>query len=373
MATQWRSLGGILMSEPAALWSLRGYWCAAGVFHRGTDDVIYTAHLQNLADDSAWTSWIPLPNRLSWEPDYPTGAGTPAAVLLNQRIEVFDRDIDNSLWHVVSPPNTSPWTPGVWASVDWKPLGGILTGDPVAAFQLPGRFGTDRDITSVSVFHRGTDNACHHRFSQTADPGGAWTPWRSLGGTMMGDPVVARNEDGRLEVFHRGTDNKLYHRWQTNPADPGSWSPQWDSLGGTLAGQPAAVVNAAEGVSVFHRGTDSGLYHRFFSAQGPQSGQWSSWTRIAIGLTGDPSVAFARMPSGAGNLAVAYRGAQSQIYFARQALGSKPPDPWTETNIGGVASGDPLLARGAASGSLFVTYRAIDSSLNVSDRLETAQ
>jgi len=52
-----------------------------------------------------------------------------------------------------------------------------------------------------------------------------------MGGVITSDPVVGRNQDGRLEVFARGTDDALWHNWQTVPNN--GWS-GWGSLGGIL-------------------------------------------------------------------------------------------------------------------------------------------
>jgi hypothetical protein len=38
-----------------------------------------------------------------------------------------------------------------------------------------------------------------------------------MGGQWHHDPIVARNQDGRLEIFIVGDDTNLYHLWQTAP------------------------------------------------------------------------------------------------------------------------------------------------------------
>jgi hypothetical protein len=186
---------------------------------------------------------------------------------------------------------------------------------------------------------------------------------------LVGDPVVATNVDGRLEVFHRGTDNRLYHAWQRNLDDPSSWS-GWESLGGELAGQPAAVKGGGGGTAVFYRGADSRLYYRFFSAA---QAKWSDWQAIAFGLTGDPSVAMPGplTPGGGWRLAVAYRESENHVYFGTQQPQSGPEGPWTFTDIGGLAAGNPVLARIGTWGWMGVFYRGTDSSLQVSDAVLT--
>ena len=47
---------------------------------------------------------------------------------------------------------------------------------------------------------------------------GTWSGWTFLGGIIKADtsPVVARNNDGRLQVFLVGTNNQLQYRTQTS-------------------------------------------------------------------------------------------------------------------------------------------------------------
>src|SRR5204863_1854 len=79
-------------------------------------------------------------------------------------------------------------------------LDGAITGDPVAARQADGR---------IEVFARGNDGALWH--IGQVEPNGSWGAWASLGGVIESDPVVAHNADGALEVFARGADEAVYH------------------------------------------------------------------------------------------------------------------------------------------------------------------
>ena len=68
---------------------------------------------------------------------------------------------------------------------------------------------------------RAGTGAYHHRWQQAA--GGPLTrDWTSMGGLFDSDPVVATNQDGRLEVFGRDADGVVRHDWQV--AANGSWA-----------------------------------------------------------------------------------------------------------------------------------------------------
>ena len=74
----------------------------------------------------------------------------------------------------------------------------------------------------------------------------------------MGDPVVGRDQDGRMEVFVRGADYSMFHMWQT--ARNNGWS-GWSGMGGIWTSDPAVTNNADGRLEVFARGTDRALYH----------------------------------------------------------------------------------------------------------------
>ena len=69
-----------------------------------------------------------------------------------------------------------------------------------------------------------------------------WTSWQNLGGTCGSDPVVATNEDGRLELFARDFDGNIVHAWQSG----GGWS-GWSSMRGGLDGSDQFIGAPAVG------------------------------------------------------------------------------------------------------------------------------
>jgi hypothetical protein len=87
---------------------------------------------------------------------------------------------------------------------------------------------------TLEVFMIGQDNQLYHKGQNIISLGGpihvTWdSDWSSLQGPAYGDPVVARNADGRLEVFVIGQDNQLFHRWHDYPNNTSQWS-NWEPL-----------------------------------------------------------------------------------------------------------------------------------------------
>jgi len=77
---------------------------------------------------------------------------------------------------------------------------------------------------------RGTNGALYERRQQA--PNGGWQNWASLGGEIIGDPVVIAAPDGRISIFARGS-SALYQKRQSGAN--GGWS-EWAFLdGGSLA------------------------------------------------------------------------------------------------------------------------------------------
>ncbi|WP_436493974.1 hypothetical protein [Actinokineospora sp. HUAS TT18] len=105
-------------------------------------------------------------------------------------------------------------------------------------------------------------------------PGGAWSDWVDMNGSLRYGISVVRNTNCTLELFGIGAGNlQMYHTWQS-PSSPGGWS-GWASLGGVLTGAPNAS-NLWDGrVEVCAYGPDN-VYH--CTAQtAPSSGPWTGW------------------------------------------------------------------------------------------------
>jgi hypothetical protein len=114
--------------------------------------------------------------------------------------------------------------------------------------------------TRVDVFVRGADDALLHRYFKQD----WWSPWESLGGSIISAPAVALWAPDRLYVFARGKDNALW--WLSH--DAGGWSSVWLSLGGSITSDPAAVSWADGRIDVFVVGANNALYHQDHDGSG---------------------------------------------------------------------------------------------------------
>ena len=125
----WESLGGVLMSDPAAVsWGPN----RIDVFVRGTDNALWHRWF-----DGDWSGWESLGGVLT--------SGPAVASWGSNRLDVFVRGTDNALWH--------RWFDGNWSG--WESLGGVLMSDPAAVSWGPNR---------IDVFVRGTGNALWHKW-----------------------------------------------------------------------------------------------------------------------------------------------------------------------------------------------------------------
>ena len=125
------------------------------------------------------------------------------------------------------------------------------------------------DDNRLEVFMVGRDRQLHHRW-QTDNPyhnTEVWNnKWESLGGDWPSIPVVGRVpaiHDGTiigdcLEVFMVGRDRQLYHRWQTQPN--GGWNNKWESLGGDWPNNPV-IHREGFRLKIFLVGQDRQLYY----------------------------------------------------------------------------------------------------------------
>src|SRR5262249_48484350 len=120
-------------------------------------------------------------------------------------------------------------------------------------------------------------------------PNGKLSGFVSLGGKTSGDPVVARNQDGRLEVFVIGTDGGVWHTWQLK-AGGGSWF-DWYAHGApagvTLAA--ARVITRRDGrMVVIARGAQDGAV--YLSEQTTPNGLWTGWSSLGGAIEGAPAI-----------------------------------------------------------------------------------
>ena len=186
---------------------------------------------------------------------------------------------DRAVWHATQTTPGGDWT-------TWRSLGAPAKGSvrPLALAQ-------DQD-GRLELF-RLDHGAVWHAW-QTV-PGDDWTGWHPLGGPSdtvtleEGSPVVARNQDGRLELFVRADDGTVWHRWQRE-AGTASWA-DWSSLESPdnqpASSEPPVVVRNKDGrLVLFVVASDSTIWHRW--QQAAQAGPWEPWR--SLGSMDDPDI-----------------------------------------------------------------------------------
>jgi hypothetical protein len=213
---------------------------------------------------SNWTS-LGAPGNLSANPSVGKNA--------DGRLEAFawtvGVDAAKALWHIWQ---TAPGT--TWSN--WFSSGGPLTGfvlesSPTIAENQDGR---------LEGFAIGAGGALWHIWQVV--PNGTWSNWALLGipstTNNISAPAVGKNQDGRLEVFVIGADGALWHIWQTSPG--GTWG-SWASLGAqsssvTVIGDPFVTENGDGRLEAFAIGSDDALWHTWQVSPG------GSWEIILI-------------------------------------------------------------------------------------------
>ncbi|MCD4669258.1 MAG: hypothetical protein K8S14_02300 [Actinomycetia bacterium] len=122
------------------------------------------------------------------------------------RLEVFATGRDGALWHIYQPkPNKGPW-PG-WSSLG-KPTSISVLDNPVIFNNQDGRLEVFvTGYTGGATTYMGGDL---WHISQSKPSKGPWTGWENLGSPSKSVKInklgVGRNSDGRLEIFAAGAD-----------------------------------------------------------------------------------------------------------------------------------------------------------------------
>jgi hypothetical protein len=170
---------------------------------------------------------------------------------------------------------------------------------------------------------------------------GSWSPWRSHGGDLLGNPdcevgpsqiwCFARDKSGALVVSNG------------SPGPAGSWS-AWQSLGGAIA-DPHCKSG-----SCFSLGRNGNVWRLSYSGVPPSS--WTAWNDTGFALTAEPTC---------DHVACAGRGSQGSLVDNRSGV----------TDRGGQITGTPsclrqqdheddlywCFARGASPDLLFANRR----------------
>jgi hypothetical protein len=255
--------------------------------------------------DALRHAWQTTPNGDEWRHD---SLGRPKDLVMSRvspavaenkdgRIEAFvlatsvPGTVEGGLYNI----RQDPAAPAGWSP--WLELGSPGTRirhRPAVAPNKDGR---------LEVFVQGDspapgDPGTVYRTRQDPTAPDGWSPWAELESpqvALTGQPVVARNKDGRLEVFMLGTDGAVWHIWQTKP-NGDEWAPQqWHPLeGGPFSG--LAVGAHADGrlvVFAVAKPSDSAspqqanaIWQREHKLTGGGWSAWRSFTRPA----GSPTV-----------------------------------------------------------------------------------
>ncbi|HSP79524.1 MAG TPA: hypothetical protein VLQ93_13395, partial [Myxococcaceae bacterium] len=240
-----------------------------GNSRQGVDTVIYKARVcRQFANDEDTIAWMntATPGTQAYE-DFLTAMAscyngcTPSLSCHTQRRLDYDAGIKNLL---------SDFGNDYWYNQD-------------ALRSAPQRVARDAEGRITLVARSANGTAYFNR--QSSAGSSTWAGWTSLGGTLVQEPVIARNSNGRLTAFGVGTDNALYINHQSSSS---AWT-GWIHVGGSFASHVAVSMNQDGRLEVFGRGTDQALWRTNQTSAGGTS--WPTPYNMGGVLTSDPAVA----------------------------------------------------------------------------------
>lgn len=267
--------------------------------------------------------------------------GKPAAIqYANGVVSLFARGAsDNQLYQ-----NYKSSADGSWSG--WGHLTAQaeqFSGDPVVAQNQDGR---------LEVFIKGTDGNMWHIAQKLSSDGGGWTNWGIVRtGSFIGNPTTAKDSNGNLELFVRESNNQIYQAYQATPGggyngstnDPGSNWGGWNTMGSTtMAGDPFVLADQTNArFNLYARGTDNNLYQDY-SKFANEGGGWSGWGTVntAHQIIGDPVV----IQNPDNREQVFAQGTDSNVWYIAQKL-SSDGGGWTNwANLSGTIIGKPSIS-----------------------------
>jgi hypothetical protein len=317
-AGPWEALGGVITFSPAVAQNADG---RLEVFARWNDGEV--RHRSQLAPNSKeWSPWASLGGGLLRFGGL--NSGPAVAQSADGRLQLFVRGNDNALWYR----RQTAASGGAWT--EWASLEGNLEGDVAVGRNEDGR------LEAFARNRVGFVSRCR----QLAVNESRWSSWESMGGVLNLNPVIgpapglAQNADGRIEVFMWAENGTLWENRQLRPG--GTWS-GWEPLGGSLSSPPAPGLNADGRLIVFVRGAGGVLYARY--QRQPGTRPWADWVSLGGTLTSYPAVG----RNLDGRLEVFARGADNALWHRRQLA---PAGGWLEwASLGGTLSGPPVVSQ----------------------------
>jgi hypothetical protein len=242
----WNGFGGILTSNPFQLLADDGQ---THIFAKGTDNGLW---------DNVDGDWQGLGGVID------STYSDPFALQDEKGdIHILVKGSDGALWDRVY-------------NGGWWNLGGTLTSNPSAAFEL----GPDGYMYIVV---RGTENALWSRELNTVDMSGGWY---FCDGILTSDPKIIFDGQGNLHTFVRGSDSAL---WDLNliKKDDHFYEGVWKSHGGIITSDTIPVVDPFNPNLIYTsvRGSDMALwYNTLDTTLGT-----STWTGLGGLMEGNPA------------------------------------------------------------------------------------
>jgi hypothetical protein len=273
------------------------------IFGRGLDETVW-----HKAWAQAWS-----PSQEGWEPLGGTFISEPAVASWGQgRLDIFGVGLDKAMYHKAW---ANEWHP----SPAWELLGGGFSSPPVVCSWGPNR---------LDVFALGLDGSMWHKGWAEA-----WSPsqegWEPLGGKFVGKPAVASWGEGRLDIFGVGLDKAMYHKAWANEWHP---SPAWELLGGGFSSPPVVCSWGPNRLDIFALGLDGSMWHKAWAEAWFPSQE--GWEALGGKFLGVPAVA----SWGPGRIDIFGIGLDGAMYHRAWDNGWFP---WEQ--LGGIFSSAPTV------------------------------
>ncbi len=184
----------------------------------------YRSAIKQISQSSAnngWYGW--------WNMGQPSTACYVAKpyVAMNSdgRLDMFTAASDSNIYHRWQTAPSGNW------NATWTSIGAPAGASPWYGLAVGNN--ADGRIALFTVANNAGGYDIYHAWQNTVNDETSWSAWTGFGrpssSVDLDDPVLARNQDGRLDVFSTGSDGNLWHKWQVAPNS--NWSAGWENLG----------------------------------------------------------------------------------------------------------------------------------------------